>query len=117
MELLSIFTYFFGGILLLIGGWLLVTQYRYSRTTSKGKLMTDGPYRIVRHPYYAGFLYLVTGIALVYPIVETVTIFLFSLFYLVFSIRREEKVLIIQYGKRYKEYMVKVHWRLIPLIW
>ena len=117
MELRYIVAYFFGGILILIGGWLLVTQYIYSKTVSKGKLMIDGPYKIVRHPYYAGFLYLVTGLALVYPIIETVSVCFFSLFYLIYSIRKEEKVLIIQYGKRYKEYMGKVHWRLIPLIW
>jgi protein-S-isoprenylcysteine O-methyltransferase Ste14 len=80
------------------------------------KVVSTGPYAIVRHPMYLGsmFMYLATPIALgsywaLPPFVLMVPVF-------VFRILSEEEVL--RRGlKGYKEYCKKVRYRLIPFVW
>jgi protein-S-isoprenylcysteine O-methyltransferase Ste14 len=80
------------------------------------KVISSGPYRVVRHPMYTGVLvmYLFTPVALgsYWAIIP----FLFLPVTFVFRILNEEKVLT-QNLAGYKDYCQKTRYRLIPLIW
>jgi protein-S-isoprenylcysteine O-methyltransferase Ste14 len=80
------------------------------------KVISSGPYSIVRHPMYLGtvVMYMFTPLALgswwaLIPAILIVPI-------LLIRIRNEEAVLIKQL-KGYQEYTQKVRYRLIPGVW
>jgi protein-S-isoprenylcysteine O-methyltransferase Ste14 len=87
-----------GAALILLGIYYIVFWWSYWKMNYKGKLVTGGPYTIVRHPYYFGFL----GLALV------------SWAVIISQIKSEEEELIKKYGNKYKEYQERIRWRLIP---
>jgi protein-S-isoprenylcysteine O-methyltransferase Ste14 len=78
------------------------------------RLQIDGPYRLVRHPLYLGWVLVVFGAAhmtgdrLLFAIVSTV--------YLVLAMPLEEAALARQFGDQYQRYRRAVRWRLIPYI-
>lgn len=78
-------------------------------------LNTDGPYRIVRHPAYLGWVMLVwtlpvmTGTRLVFAAISTL--------YLVLVIPLEERSFRRALGAQYDAYARSVRWRLIPGIY
>lgn len=80
------------------------------------KVITTGPYSIIRHPMYLGviIMYLATPLALgsYYGLIP----FLFLPVMLVYRIRNEEELLR-KNLPGYKEYCMKVRYRLIPFIW
>ncbi len=73
-----------------------------------------GPFRMVRHPLYAGVLLVLfapahmTGDRLLYAAL--------ALLYIVLAMPFEEAGLEAQFGERYVEYRTAVRWRLIPYI-
>ena len=72
------------------------------------KLVTGGVYRIVRHPLYAGLIWMFTGASLVFQnwaaLAATVFVFLPAMFY---RAKLEEKLLIAQFPA-YEEYRKRV---------
>ena len=81
------------------------------------ELVQSGPYRIVRHPAYAGYLFMALGLALGY---STLLGFLSTLLILlpatVYRIRVEDRLLAEHYGTQFEEYAQKKK-RLLPGIW
>ncbi len=80
------------------------------------KVITTGPYSIVRHPMYVGMLlmYLSTPIAL--GSYYSLLVFAFIVPMIIYRILNEEKVLL-RGLPGYKEYCKKTRYRLIPFIW
>jgi protein-S-isoprenylcysteine O-methyltransferase Ste14 len=80
------------------------------------RLVTDGPYRIVRHPIYAAVLGLMvaTGLVISKPWALGVGVVLYLLG-TTSRIRIEERLLLQQFGGRYEEYKSKVP-ALIPFV-
>jgi protein-S-isoprenylcysteine O-methyltransferase Ste14 len=80
------------------------------------RVITTGPYSLVRHPMYSGFLvmFLLTPIAL--GSWWAVPIFLLYIPILVWRIFNEEKVLQRDLPG-YSEYCNKMPYRLLPLVW
>jgi protein-S-isoprenylcysteine O-methyltransferase Ste14 len=80
------------------------------------ELVTEGPYRIVRHPIYAAMLGLMIATALVIskPWALCVGIILY-IFGTALRIRTEERLLLDHFGKRYEEYRSNVP-ALIPYV-
>jgi len=110
-------------ILVLLGYYLVFLVFKENTYTSRiieveqgQKVISSGPYAHVRHPMYSGaiLMYLFSPLALGswwalipgFMIIPT----------LVFRILNEENVLSRDLPG-YKEYMQKVHWRLLPGIW
>lgn len=89
---------------------------RVVEVDSGQKVITTGPYAVIRHPMYAGVLvlYLSTPLALgsYWALIP------FGIFALLFPMRilNEEKVLL-RGLPEYAEYMKKTRYRLIPGIW
>jgi protein-S-isoprenylcysteine O-methyltransferase Ste14 len=106
-----------GAVLTVLGAIICLRWYIFWKGNYKGKLLTTGPYARVRHPFYAGFLSLAIGLAILIPIMETVMLAVFSVVGILFYIQREEELLIERYGRAYEEYMRRVRWRIIPRVY
>jgi len=80
------------------------------------KVISTGPYALVRHPMYlgTGIMFLATPLAL--GSYWALPVFLMLPGVLVYRIRNEEEVLLRELTG-YQEYMQKVRYRLIPFIW
>ncbi len=75
-------------------------------------LSTGGPYRFVRHPIYAGWLLITFAVPLM-----TMTRFVFAVVagvYLIVAIPLEERTLRRTSPERFRRYVSRVRWRLVP---
>ena len=72
----------------------------------------SGPYRLVRHPIYAGYLLVYLGFALNNPQMWNLLLYVFAAGLLVARTHAEEGVLV--HDPVYTEYRLKVRYRLIP---
>lgn len=106
-----------GVIITVMGALLCLRWYAFWKRNYRGDLLTSGPYARVRHPFYTGFLALAIGLAILFPILETVMLAVLSVGGILFYIRREEEFLLERYGKDYRDYMRRVPWRLVPNIY
>jgi protein-S-isoprenylcysteine O-methyltransferase Ste14 len=110
---------FWGGISLRI--WSFRTLGRYFtftvQTSRDQPVITDGPYRLIRHPSYAGLLLVFMAVGLFignwWSLVGLTVAIAGGL---VFRIRVEERALMQNLGDRYRDYAAS-HKRLVPLIW
>ena len=114
-----------GVALVLLGSTLFVWARRtlgrhYSGHVSVKKeqeLVQIGPYRIIRHPAYAGYLFMALGLALGYSSLSGfVSTLLILLPAVVYRIRVEDRILAEHFGTQFEKYARKKK-RLIPGIW
>lgn len=76
---------------------------------------TDGPFGLVRHPIYLGWILMtfaapaMTMNRLIFAVITTA--------YLVVAIPWEERSLVSAFGDQYRRYQSIVRWRLIPGLW
>jgi protein-S-isoprenylcysteine O-methyltransferase Ste14 len=75
-------------------------------------LTERGPYRLLRHPMYAGEILAFAGWLLERPSAEGAALLLACLLLAVLRIRWEEEVI-----EGYEGYARRVRWRLVPFIW
>jgi protein-S-isoprenylcysteine O-methyltransferase Ste14 len=85
---------------------------RSSRSTA---LEIVGPYRLVRHPIYLGWLLIVFGAPemnwtrLEFAVVSSAYLFL--------AVSFEERGLVDTFGDAYRDYQRRVRWRIVPGLW
>jgi protein-S-isoprenylcysteine O-methyltransferase Ste14 len=101
--------------------WSFRTLGRYFtftvQTSADQPVITDGPYRFVRHPSYAAILLIVMGAGLFIGSWWAFAWLTTSVFCgLLFRIRVEEGALRGELGDRYESY-ASSHKRLVPFIW
>jgi protein-S-isoprenylcysteine O-methyltransferase Ste14 len=80
-------------------------------------VITTGPYRVIRHPSYAGLLLVIMAVGLLignWWSFACLTVSVAS--GLVFRIHVEERALIQHLGTSYRSYAV-THKRLVPFVW
>ena len=101
--------------------WSMHTLGRYFtvivQTSADQPVVTDGPYRVIRHPSYAGLLLVVIAVGLFignWWSLASLTIAVAG--GLVLRIRVEERALMQNLGDGYRHYAA-THKRLVPLIW
>jgi len=82
---------------------------------SSGGLQTSGPYRVVRHPLYLGWMLLVFGAA--HMTADRLAFAVISSFYLVIAVPWEERSLRQSFGESYARYEQTVRWRVIPFVY
>jgi len=114
-----------GIVLLVTGAALRVWSFRALgqyftftvKVSSDQPVISNGPYRVLRHPGYAGGLLAIIGIGLVNGNwVSLATIVLLFLGITVWRIRVEENALLTALDGRYRAYAAQ-HKRLVPLVW
>ena len=116
---------FFVGIFLMLLGifvreWAVTTlkgYYSFRVSVFEGhKVVDNGPYRLVRHPGYAGSILTMVGIGL--AVQSLAAVLILSLFCGIaygYRIRVEEAALLKELGEEYSKYMSRTK-RLIPFI-
>lgn len=95
--------------LLIFGGFtLLATAWPVLYTAQKEKrLAVSGPYRLIRHPQYVGFVLIMFGFLLMWPTLLTLAMFPLLVFmYVRLSIREEREALEL-FGESWNEYSAK----------
>jgi protein-S-isoprenylcysteine O-methyltransferase Ste14 len=101
--------------------WSFRTLGRYFtfvvQTSTDQPVITDGPYRVLRHPSYAGLLLIVMSAGLLignWWSLAALTVA--TTCGLVFRIHVEERALLHNLGDDYRDYAA-THKRLVPFIW
>jgi protein-S-isoprenylcysteine O-methyltransferase Ste14 len=110
---------FWGGISLRL--WSFRTLGRYFtftvQTSADQPVITDGPYRVIRHPSYAALLLIVTAVGLfIGNWLSLACLTAATAGGLVFRIRIEERALMQSLGDGYRDYAA-TRKRLVPFIW
>ncbi|HEX3427000.1 MAG TPA: isoprenylcysteine carboxylmethyltransferase family protein [Acidimicrobiales bacterium] len=101
--------------------WSFQTLGRYFtftvQTSADQPVITDGPYRVLRHPSYAGILLAVVGIGLFVGNYLSLACLTGAVACgLVYRIHVEEQALLRDLGERYRTYAA-THKRLVPFVW
>jgi protein-S-isoprenylcysteine O-methyltransferase Ste14 len=86
-----------------------------THTSRSTTLEVVGPYRLVRHPIYLGWLLIVFGAPemswtrLEFAVVSSAYLFL--------AVPFEERGLVDTFGDAYRDYQRRVRWRIVPGLW
>lgn len=96
------------GLIIIAIGWKGIHS-------GNGKLVTYGIYKFVRHPQYSGFILMIIGFLIQWPTIITVIMAPMLLFMYTRLAKKEEKIMIEEFGEQYKTYIKKVP-RFIPKI-
>jgi protein-S-isoprenylcysteine O-methyltransferase Ste14 len=86
------------------------------RITPEHKLVTSGPYHLVRHPVYLGGILYGLSIPMIANSFYGFVIMLIPIAMLFYRIRFEEKILVSRFGQEYLEYARKTK-KLIPYVY
>lgn len=82
---------------------------------SAGSLQVGGPYRVVRHPLYLGWLMATLGAA--HMTGDRFAFALVTAAYLFAAVPLEERSLARSFGEDYARYQRQVRWRIVPFIY
>jgi protein-S-isoprenylcysteine O-methyltransferase Ste14 len=74
---------------------------------SRARLATTGPYAVVRHPQYIGFVVIMFGFLLQWPTLLTVLMFPVLVYMYGYLARLEEREIRAGFGKAWDDYAVK----------
>lgn len=78
-------------------------------------IRSSGPYRLVRHPLYAGYTLTTVGYVLNHPSAANGVIFVTALAFQLLRIRNEERLLATD--PEYAAYAARTRWRLAPFVY
>ncbi|MFZ5351677.1 MAG: methyltransferase family protein [Bacillota bacterium] len=93
-----------GGITLVIYGWNSIYRNYWSKEEGKGKMVTQGIYRYIRHPQYTGFMLISTGMIFTWATIPTVIMWpVMAVMYYRLA-KREEMDMQKEFGSAYIEY-------------
>ena len=117
---------FAAGMVVLVGGlalraWSILTLGDYFTgvvmVSADQPVITAGPYRVLRHPSYTGFLLACAGFGLASANwVSVAAMVLLPLAVFFWRIHAEEAALLATLGDRYRAYAAQ-HKRLVPYVW
>lgn len=105
-----------GYAMIYLSGVFLGRQYSADVTIQEDhRLVTAGPYRVVRHPRYMGIISLSVGESLVFRSLVGMFGSIIVLAILLFRIRDEEALMEAEFGDEWRAYCHR-SWRLIPFL-
>jgi protein-S-isoprenylcysteine O-methyltransferase Ste14 len=101
--------------------WSIRTLGRFFRgvvhVQAGHEVIQHGPYRLLRHPSYAGALLAVLGFSIIFDNAVSIVAFVgCALVGILYRIRVEERVLRAQLGQAYGDYAARTR-RLVPGLW
>jgi protein-S-isoprenylcysteine O-methyltransferase Ste14 len=99
------------GVLVVIAGKVTIGR-SFGLVPANRGIVANGPYGIVRHPIYAGYLVTHAATLALYPSIWNVTILVIADTALVFRALAEERILI--RDREYQTYCGRVAWHLVP---
>ncbi len=107
----------FGVILLVLGmlvhiGAKLSLNLSFGLVAANRGIKTDGLYRFVRHPMYAGYMICHIGFLLTQPSLWNLGVYVVTWTFLALRIAAEERILF--QDEEYREMATRVRYRLIP---
>ena len=113
----------FGGVLLTLASirrfdlfeFVGVRQVLPARASPGYALSNQGPYGLVRHPIYLGWMLMVWATPFLTP--DRFWFAVLSTAYLIVAIPIEERGLVAQFGADYAAYRRRVRWRVLPGIY
>jgi protein-S-isoprenylcysteine O-methyltransferase Ste14 len=112
------------GAVQLLGIWFIAGAVRaidplelagIRQEASASDLQTGGPYRIVRHPLYLGWVLVVFGAATMTG--DRLAFAVISSAYLFIAVPWEERELERAFGAKYVRYKQDVRWRILPFLY
>ena len=110
--------YLVGGIVRLIPVFELKNRFSALIAVQEGhQLKTDGMYRLVRHPSYAGLIVSTAGWCLVFRSGIGLLLTLAILISIIARIRAEERFLREEFGEEHAAYCRQTPWRLLPFVY
>jgi protein-S-isoprenylcysteine O-methyltransferase Ste14 len=112
-----------GDAVMLLGWWVIFHVFRVNSFTAATieiaqdhRVISAGPYAIVRHPMYAGGIFLLAGIPIALGSWWGLLIVAALMAALMWRVIDEERFLI-QNLPGYADYRAQVRWRLVPGVW
>jgi protein-S-isoprenylcysteine O-methyltransferase Ste14 len=113
------YSFTFGLIVALFGAFLSTYSFLHLRRSfaimpAVRKVVTSGPYGIIRHPLYLGELVYAAGMIMLAFNVLSVLLLILSVAVLILRINIEERKL--RRYPEYQEYFEKVRYRMLPLL-
>ena len=92
-------------ILIFAGFYMTYRAWQVLHKAQKdGSLATTGPYGVVRHPQYDGFVLVMIGFLLMWPTLLTLIMFPILLMVYIRLAKQEEKLVRAEFGAEYDEY-------------
>ena len=103
--------------IVLVSLWFLRRQFSpFVKLQKDHKLIQSGPYRLVRHPIYLGYLMALPGVLLISCKFMALPMFVLNLLGILRQVRKEEELLAGHFGEEFEAYRRRT-WRLIPYIY
>lgn len=95
-----------GYLIMGVGGFLVVAGWQ-KIYEAKEKFVTDGIYKYIRHPQYAGIILVTIGMLVHWPTLITLLMWPILLIAYYGLAKKEEKEMETKFGKTYQEYRIK----------
>lgn len=112
-----------GNVMIVLGMYIVFLVFRENSFASAiievgegQKVISTGPYSVIRHPMYAGAMIMMSGIPLALACWYTLAFVIMLLTAIVWRLLDEEKFLS-ENLSGYTEYCARIRYRLIPRIW
>lgn len=102
-------------LFLIFNGWYNIHKKYWSKETGNGSLVTQGVYRYIRHPQYAGLLLLSFGMMAEWATLPMLILYPVMIGMYVRLAKKEEKDMLDEFGNEYKDY-IKATKMFIPFI-
>ena len=87
---------------------------RFGLLPANRGIVSSGPFRLVRHPIYLGWIALTVGYSMIYPSARNMLTVFIILPFMMWRIEQEEELL--REDDEYRAYMKLVPYRLIPFV-
>lgn len=101
---------------MILNGWYHIYKNYWSKEKGKGKLVTTGIYRYIRHPQYAGLLLLSLGMMIEWATLSLLILYPVMIVMYVRLAKREEKDMLNEFGDEYIDYIKRTK-RFLPLLY